>query len=356
MKSKIFKLATIIFFVNLLFAFTKNNQRTTMLKTDNNKQPIELGKVNWLRKMDLAIAESTKTNKPILILFQEVPGCMTCQRYGTLTLSHPLIVETIESYFVPLAIYNNKKGQDAKVLKYYGEPAWNNPVVRIVNTDKSMLTNRLAADYSPKGLVDNMIQALNKKNIAIPIYLQLLQEELQAKSNGTEKATLAMHCFWEGEKEIGKLAGVLSTKAGFMGGKEVVQIEYDPLQISYENLLNKAQKADCASAAFIQNENQKEIAIELLGEKQVANKKKFRLDKDPKYYLSKTIYQYIPMTELQAAKINALIGDRQSAEKILSKRQLDLFNYLQKNKQHQLKSAIGKDIVIAWADVEQLKF
>ena len=71
------------------------------------QQPIELGKVDWLRDMDLAQKQAKEDNKPIFLLFQEVPGCSTCQRYGKQVLSHPLIVEAIETCFVPLAIHNN---------------------------------------------------------------------------------------------------------------------------------------------------------------------------------------------------------------------------------------------------------
>ncbi len=37
-------------------------------------QPIELGDVRWLRDLDTAVSNSKKQNKPIAILFQEVPG------------------------------------------------------------------------------------------------------------------------------------------------------------------------------------------------------------------------------------------------------------------------------------------
>ena len=84
------------------------------------KNPIELGQVNWLRDFDSAIKQAKNQDKPIFILFQEVPGCATCRNYGQNVLSHPLIVEAIESLFVPLAIYNNKRGKDAEVLRYYG--------------------------------------------------------------------------------------------------------------------------------------------------------------------------------------------------------------------------------------------
>ena len=76
------------------------------------------------------------------------------------------------------------------------------------------------------------------------------------KSNGkTEKATFGAGCFWHVESEFEWLPGVKSAVSGYAGGTvarpsyeevhegvtghaEVVQVEYDPAVISYEQLLN----------------------------------------------------------------------------------------------------------------------
>jgi peptide-methionine (S)-S-oxide reductase len=72
--------------------------------------------------------------------------------------------------------------------------------------------------------------------------------------SGSAKATFAGGCFWCMEPPYDKLAGVISTTSGYMGGKtknptyeqvstgttghtEVVQVEYDPSKISYAQLL-----------------------------------------------------------------------------------------------------------------------
>ena len=89
----------------------------------NYSQPEELGKVSWNRDYNKALSQSKITGKPVFILFQEIPGCSTCKNYGNNILTHPFIVETIEEYFIPLAIYNNKSGKDAEVLRLYGEPS-----------------------------------------------------------------------------------------------------------------------------------------------------------------------------------------------------------------------------------------
>ena len=38
------------------------------------EQPRELGLVHWKRDFDAALAESKSGGKPVLVLFQEVPG------------------------------------------------------------------------------------------------------------------------------------------------------------------------------------------------------------------------------------------------------------------------------------------
>jgi len=73
-------------------------------------------------------------------------------------------------------------------------------------------------------------------------------------TSATAMATFAAGCFWCLEEALDKLPGVISTISGYMGGKtknptyqqvssgttghtEVVQVVYDPGQLSYEKLL-----------------------------------------------------------------------------------------------------------------------
>jgi peptide-methionine (S)-S-oxide reductase len=71
----------------------------------------------------------------------------------------------------------------------------------------------------------------------------------------TEKATFGAGCFWGVEAAFRQVKGVISTTVGYSGGTfqnptykdvcsgrtghaEVVEVEYDPSQVSYEELLN----------------------------------------------------------------------------------------------------------------------
>ncbi len=108
-------------------ANTAKIQPMSLINHQATALPEELGAVHWLRSFKTAQAESKRQQKPILVLFQEVPGCATCTRYGNQVLRHPLLVDAIESLFVPVAIYNNTPGDDAETLHSFGEPAWNNP-------------------------------------------------------------------------------------------------------------------------------------------------------------------------------------------------------------------------------------
>ncbi len=318
-----------------------------------SEQSIELGKVHWLRQFDQALEVAQQNDKPVFILFQEVPGCSTCRNYGQQVLSHPLLVEAIETLFVPLAIHNNKGGADAKVLKHYNEPSWNNPVVRIVSADKTDLIPRVSGNYSRLGLAEAMIFALQRADKDVPVYLELLCDEWRAAHSGTETATLSMYCFWTGEKTYGQLDGVVSTRAGFMHGREVVAVEFNPEVVSLESLIEKGKAARCADQVFVNDAAQKSKAAKAIDQSHIKNSSTFRPDSEPKYYLSKTHYRYVPMTELQAARANALLGQGKSPESVLSVRQVRLADYIRRHRNEQWTSAIGQNFLRAWSRVEE---
>ena len=316
------------------------------------KQADELGTVDWIRDFEKGLAKSEKEAKPVFLLFQEVPGCATCRNYGHNVLSHPLIAEAIETLFVPVVIFNNKGGADAKVLKLYGEPSWNNPVVRIVGSNGKDIVKRIGGNYSKLAVVAAMQEALTERNLPVPKYLELLHEELTAEKSGTETAIFSMYCFWTGEKRLGNLDGVIETQPGFMNNREVVEVEFDPNKISYKALLKKANKSGCASHVFADDDKQLKASKSIIGKSGSSEKGEFRLDREPKYYLSKTVYQYVPMTQLQAARANSLIGNGALPNEVLSPRQVALVKTIQ-SKKVKLKSAINVDIQDAWEAVEE---
>lgn len=269
------------------------------LLSPDPENPIELGSVHWLRSYETALAKSKSEGKPILILFQEIPGCATCRTYGSDVLTQPLIVEAIETHFIPLAIYNNKGGADGEVLKRYNEPTWNNPVVRIVDNKGIDLLPRLNGNYSAAGLAETMVNALIRTSGKAPVYLQLLADELSARKRGIVTNTYSMYCFWSGEALFGALNGVVKTTAGFQDGKEVVKVEYDPAIISKAQLDKAAQSLHC----------------------KIPTNGSFRNDATPKYYLAHHAYKNIDMLEIQKCRVNSAIAEGQDPSVYLSSRQ-----------------------------------
>ncbi len=319
--------------------------------------PVELGKVNWSRDFDRSKASAATSGKPLLILFQEVPGCSNCTRFGNAVLSHPLVVEAIETFFEPVCIFNNKGGEDRRVLEKFGEPSWNNPVVRIIDAaTEADLTPRLSNSYTPAGLASNIVAALEKRGQRVPAWLDLLEKGLRAEESGTGEAVVAMSCFWTGEGKLGAMDGVVATEPGFMAGREVVKVSFDPTMVSYDELVKKSRESSCASTVFYQNEEERAAAEAAVGKGSTMKKVNFSPDREPKYYLSKTDWRFVPMTETQASRANALVGRGESPEPVLSPRQVELGNFISKNPARKWKEAIGEaDLVKAWASAEAVR-
>lgn len=93
-------------------------------------------------------------------------------------LSNTVIVDAIEQNFIPLAIYNNKGGKDRTVLKRYGEPRWNNPVVRIIDAEGENLIRRIAGDYSKSRVAQEMLGVLEKQKKVVSSDLRNLASGL----------------------------------------------------------------------------------------------------------------------------------------------------------------------------------
>lgn len=290
------------------------------------KQSEELGQVRWYRDYDKALAIAKKEQKDVLILFQEVPGCATCRNYGQNVLSNPLMVEGIENLFVPLAIFNNKAGKDKVILDKYNEPSWNNPVVRIVNYKGKDVVKRISSDYSAKTLHKRMLEALASYGATVPDYFQLLGQELGANGK-TREHYFKMYCFWTGERQLGKLDGVLNTESGFMNG-EVVKVTYDA------SVLDKKELESYAKSNSFR-------PVDPTGNYRPANS-------DIHYYLRHTDYSYVPLTPLQQTKINSAIGSGKTGDVYLSPKQREWFIGIIQGRIKKSKNLLNTSFADAW--------
>lgn len=133
-----------------------------------------------------------------------------------------------------------------------------------------------------------------------------------------------------------------------MDGYEVVEVEFDPSVITYEELVKEARALGVASRVFAQNSGQREDAVSIVGQSSVSDVAAFRPDANPKYYLSKTLYRYVPMTAAQASRSNSAIGKRQSPDSYLSPRQLRLLNLIKEKSGHNWPLAVNEDFIKAW--------
>lgn len=329
-------------------SFDSPGSRAAAAEGEADETPRELGQIEWIRGFDRGIDRAKLLDRPLLVLFQEVPGCHTCVTYGDKVLSHPLIVDAAEQLFVPVAVYNNITGDDERVLNSFKEPSWNNPVVRIIDTDRKELATRLADDYSVGGLANAMVTALQKAGQGVPPYLELLAAE-ETQQDNFERATFAMHCFWVGEATLGKMPGVVLTEPGFLDGQEVVEVTFDPSKLSYEALLKLAQKQQCATTVYTRSDAQQSTAGNILGDSAVRTDDTIRPDSQPKYYLAQSELRFVPMTSAQASKVNAAIGGKGNPAFFLAQNQRQLWTLVKRHPDAGWPVALGNDdLVSAW--------
>ena len=287
-------------------------------------QPIELGAAHFGRDLDAGLSAARSGKKGVFLLFQEIPGCATCRGFGTGPLSHPLLVEAIESEFVPIAIYNNRDGKDKAVLERFGEPAWNNPVVRFLDADGKDVVPRAEGAWSEGALSARMIRALAKSARRVPDWLALVGEETD--DSPLEESVFAMHCYWEGQGRLGGLSGVARVEPGFIGGEEVVRVAFRPQRIAFADLVRDAARLDCALSVYSSSEAQLRAAAASVGDRAKRLEQPMRKADaaDYLYHLQHSRLRFAPLTELQATRMNADLAQAKDPSHWMSPRQVAL--------------------------------
>jgi hypothetical protein len=150
------------------------------------------------------------------------------------------------------------------------------------------------------------------------------------------------------------MPGVIETQPGFLEKKEVVLVTFNPKEISYADLIKKADEAELASMVFTLDEDQQKIASEIVGERAKRTAFKWKSDSQPKYYLSKTPLRFVPMTYMQAMRVNASLKEKDHL-KYLSPTQLELLEVIRAKPDAGWKSAIGKRLTRAWKELPEVE-
>lgn len=136
-----------------------------------------------------------------------------------------------------------------------------------------------------------------------------------------EKATFAAGCFWGVEEAFRKVKGVLNTIVGYMGGvmknpsyedvctdttghTEVVQLEFDPRKITYEDLLTVFWNIHDPTTLNRQGPDigtQYRSAIFYYNEKQKAAAEKSKMQEQKKYKKN-IVTEIVPAKEFYRAE------------------------------------------------------
>lgn len=290
------------------------------LNAEAKQNPVEIGSVQWGRNLDKAFEKSGETGRPVLVLFQEVPGCSGCKDFGKTVLTYPLLVEAIEQEFLPVLVYNNRGGEDKKLLNRFNEPAWNYQVIRFLDAQGHDIIPRKDRIWDIGGVASRMIEALKTANRSVPKYLETVAMENNTENHAV--CAFAVYCFWSGEVALGQLEGVIETEAGWIDGREVTRVVYDKEKITLQTLVKKAQQAKSARKVYLPG-NEASLLKGFPTGQLDARYRKARASDQKKQLESWKAMQRLPrLSRMQKTKINAFApSSRAKALEWLSPRQ-----------------------------------
>ena len=318
-----------------------------------------LGRVRWIEDFDKALVMSREHALPLLVFAQEKDSSEEAAKREDTVLRHPLIVEMVEILFVPVAVRADSSERRV-FLERLGEVTGDETVIMIRDSREEDLVPRLSWDGSAGTLLETVISAYRRTEKPVPRYVKILHGE-HSSHEKHESAMFPVHCFWAGEVELGPEEGVLHTLPGRTEDGEAIEVVFDASVTSYGQLLEKTRAFGLSESAYWKNARQRDTAERVFGEENVKKAGRFNTDTRPKYYLSRTNYKYVPMTDRQAILVNSDLFFENDPARHLSGRQLQIFEYIDENSNRSWKKLVNRkserhaheDIIEKWAMVTE---
>jgi hypothetical protein len=179
-----------------------------------------------------------------------------------------------------------------------------NPLLRILAPDGITLSREQLSNPNTGAGLAEMARLLDASHRPIPEYLRLVCEEYNGRPRQT--ARFSVGCYWEGERELGKISGVVASRTGTIGREEVVEVHFDPSVTDSSTLAARAMQLTCfhgvasTQAVLVEDEEQQHT---LANHPEFAN---------------------ILLTPLQRTKVNAALWGHEDLTRLLSPTQLGL--------------------------------
>ena len=342
----------------------------------NSHQELGLLRFHFTGDMFEEAKEEAKSyEKPILIVFQEIPGSAECLEFGRTTLSHPLLVEAAEELFITMVVNSvSTSGGESEVLKRYHEQHLNCPVVRIVNEKGQDLVLRLEdEECTTSGIAKAMAKALERTKQTVPEYLKLLGSDefssLHSRKHHHSRtktrlrhATMEVADLVQAELEFAEMNGVLATEIGQVGSHQVIKVVYNSKTVSFRRVVRRGLFVCEVLGVFYETEDEKieaQAELDKFGATStvlhlLAPKTKLKPHNDGKHYILQNQMRNVPLTRLQASKINLALSQPKGelqAYAILSPRQMAILEAVETKppKRH----VIDVDIGLAWETLQK---
>lgn len=118
-----------------------------------------------------------------------------------------------------------------------------NPLLRVLAPDGITLSRQQLSNPNTGAGLAEMARLLQVAHRPVPEYLRLVCDEYSGRPR--ESARFSVGCYWEGERELGKIHGVVASRTGMIGRDEVVEVRFDPTIVGASALAAKARGLAC---------------------------------------------------------------------------------------------------------------